>query len=317
MPKAHKTDNFILESVGQKIQIPHATTAYTRNVYLPIGNDNKLPETLLELYETEPILHACVDTLISFLPFSRQVSLSFLLYGACPLLWSDEHNKWSVLDHRYLRLNHDRTRFRYNLPQTGFYETFTDYASGGNVLYLALSDDEPYAITSTASYTSLISSLTLKTAQESLYCDVIDGFRPTTLVSFNNGTPPQAAQEEISDLVRSKFQSVNGNRCIISFSQDKDHAPEITSLQSDAYGEKYDTAVTLARNSIFTAFRLTPALAGVTEGMQTGFNENEYNAQFELFTRFTVRPLIDKISDLLGVDPDYSRIKNPLRNEEV
>lgn len=299
-----KKDNFLLESVGKNIYVPEHSDAYTRSGYLPFGKDDKLPQLIKTLYREESVIHACVDTLCSFLPFNRDLTLSFLLYGAVPLLWNEDH--WTILDHRWLRLNHDRTRFRYNLPSTGTYETFTDYASGGNIMYLALSDETPYAVTSSPVYTALISSMTLRSATESLFCDVSDGFRPTTLVSFNNGTPSSESQKEISNLIKEKFQATNGERVVISFSQDKEHAPDITSVPHEGYGEKYDTAIKVARNNIFSAFRLTPAICGVTDDVHTGFAENEYNAQFELFTRLTAKPLIDKISALLHVAPDYS-----------
>ena len=52
-----------------------------------------------------------------------------------------------------------------------------------------------------------------------------------------------------------------------------------------------------AREQIFTSFRATPILFGLTSTTNTGFSTDEFQQTFRLYNRTVVRPMQQLISD--------------------
>ena len=137
---------------------------------------------------------------------------------------------------------------------------------------------------------------------------ILNNFNPSALISFNNGVPDQATQENIEKKINNKFVgSENVNRLILSFSDGGENATTIQTLGTDNADQKFGTLKDSIFEEIFIAFRCTPELFGMRkEG--NGFNKQEYLEAFTLFNKTLIQPLqrdivrcFDKIYDYKDV----------------
>lgn len=120
---------------------------------------------------------------------------------------------------------------------------------------------------------------------------ILNNFSPSTLISFNNGVPDKATQDEIEKKINKKFVGAeNVNRFILSFADGSENATTIQKLDSDTADKKFGDLKGSIFEEIFIAFRAAPELFGmVKEG--TGFNKAEYLEVFSLFNRTIIQPI--------------------------
>lgn len=113
----------------------------------------------------------------------------------------------------------------------------------------------------------------------------------SVIVNLNNGTPTDEQQDEIEKLFNEKFcGKENASRMVISYADDKEHQTTIEKIDTEDFSERYKTLADRSQKCIFTAFRCTPTLCGIpTEN--NGFSAEQYNEQFKLFNRTTIRPV--------------------------
>lgn len=135
--------------------------------------------------------------------------------------------------------------------------------------------------------------------------EINNGFVSSKLISFNNGQPDDNLKAEIEQNLTEKFTGTgNAGRLMISFSDSKDNAPEVLSLSSDDFADRYNSLEQRNKQQIYCAFRATPVLFGlVTEA--NGFATNEYRDSYKLYNKTTVNPIqadiIDAFDKIFGV----------------
>lgn len=119
---------------------------------------------------------------------------------------------------------------------------------------------------------------------------VCNGFAPSAVINFNNGTPTDDVKREIEKDVNEKFAGhQNAGRIILSWNQNKESETTFEVIKTEDFGEKYKALAASVRQSIFTAFRANPNLFGIpTESL--GFSQEEYESAFRLYNRTVVRP---------------------------
>ena len=117
-----------------------------------------------------------------------------------------------------------------------------------------------------------------------------NNFSANYILSFTNGTPTDEIRSELEQAIGDKYCSPeNAGRPLISYCDSKEHAPEILKLDSEDWGEKYQSLKKDSRQDIYACFRCTPNLLGVpTE--TTGFSEQEYAQNFKIFSRSFIQP---------------------------
>lgn len=129
---------------------------------------------------------------------------------------------------------------------------------------------------------------------------ILNNFNPAALISFNNGIPDKATQEEIEKRINKKFVgSDNVNRFILSFSESGDNATTIQTLGSDTADQKFQTLKKSITEEIFVAFRATPALFGINPE-NTGFSKTEFLESFQLFTKTMIEPIQKSLNKAFG-----------------
>ncbi len=141
--------------------------------------------------------------------------------------------------------------------------------------------------------------LTLVEASKINFNAVRNQFTPTTMISFTNGVPTEDVQSKIEDMIHQKFTSSNGNNILLSWSDDREHMPEIKSFETPDYTERYSKVMESCRNNILVAFRCSGQLVGLIEG-QTGFNDVEFTNSFSLFKTTVIKPLQREVENAFG-----------------
>lgn len=140
-----------------------------------------------------------------------------------------------------------------------------------------------------------------------------NGFSSNFVVSFNNGLPSDEIKEEIEAAFMEKFSGVeNANRPLFAYSPDKEHSLEITKIDADDFGERFKTLKEDSRNEIFTAFRCSPLILGISSDAK-GFATQEYGDTFRIYNRSVILPyqkiicgIIDEIlggKDTITIEP--------------
>lgn len=150
--------------------------------------------------------------------------------------------------------------------------------------------------------------------------NIANGFSGGYAFNFNNGVPDDEQKLEIERNIMQKFSGAeNAGRIVMSFNADRDHALDITKLETDGNDTKYDQVRKRAKEELFTAFRAVPCLFGLmTEN--NGFSREEFLQAFELYNTTMVKPIqraitrtIDKV---LGVNDAISIVPFALETTE-
>ena len=121
--------------------------------------------------------------------------------------------------------------------------------------------------------------------------NIANGFSGGYAFNFNNGQPDDEQKSEIERNIMNKFSGAeNAGRIVLSFNADREHALDITKLDTDDLDKKYDLVRVWCREQMFTAFRAIPCLFGLmTEN--NGFSREEFLQAFELYNTTVVRPI--------------------------
>jgi hypothetical protein len=125
--------------------------------------------------------------------------------------------------------------------------------------------------------------------------NISNSFSSNYIINFNNGRPSDEVQEEIEMEVYDKFCGVeNSGRPMLSFNSGKDAETTVTKIDADSFIDKYNSLAERSQQELFTSFRATPNLFGITT-KTTGFSEQEYNEAYKLYNRTVIKPMQKKI----------------------
>lgn len=237
----------------------------------------------------------------------NKLTLDYVLFGG--LSFQIIYNKLgkiaelNYVDPRNIRLNEDSTKVFYN-------KNWGKYAR--NIKYFPIYDKENTKNSCIFYYKNpksrgiygrpfwngaLREVITLIEASKQNYNDMINGFSPNVLISFNNGIPPEDIQDEVEDAVIKKFSGSSGNKIMLIWNESKENSPEISSFSTEDYTERYNSVLNTCRNAILASFRCSGQLLGVLPE-QTGFNSVEYEGAFKLFKTTVIQPIQNEIEDV-------------------
>jgi hypothetical protein len=123
--------------------------------------------------------------------------------------------------------------------------------------------------------------------------NLANSLNPSLFISLNNGIPAPEERQEIYDELTMAYRGTeNAGKAFVAFSQDKEHAPEITPISStnDNY---YTTLETRITTRILTGHRITsPLLLGLYNG-GAGFSSNadELMVAYNHFIGTCIKPI--------------------------
>lgn len=135
---------------------------------------------------------------------------------------------------------------------------------------------------------------------EYLINDVINGFSPTSIVNFNNGTPTDEQKDEIARNVINKLTGSTGKKVVVSFNESQETQTTIDAIPLNNAPEHYQYLADECRSKILTGHCVTsPLIFGIAT--TTGFSSNadELKNSVILFDNMVIRPKQDLIVDFL------------------
>lgn len=319
--------------------IPEAIETKVNNKdYILFGDDNDMPSVYLSCYEDCSILQSIVNSVSDYVAgcginiedfvinrknetlveLLNKLTFDYIVFGAFTIQVirnkMGEISELNWVDVRYTRLNEEGDKVYYNNNWGKYsrnikvYDRFqTDVMSNNSIMYVKNTKSRNVYGTPIWS-SSLRDVLTLIEASKLNYSDTLNHFTPAVVMSFNNGVPAEDIQDEIEQLVINKFSGSNGNNIMLTWSDDKEHAPEINSFDTNSYTDKYINVINCCKDNILTAFRCSPQLVGITTNT-TSFNDVEFTNAFTLWKTTFIKPIqteIEKAFSRLGINFNFN-----------
>ncbi len=319
-----------------KVSLLAIDKTYNQNIIQPVETENRgqfinwgdlnaYPQYLFELYNTSPTLHSIIEGVADYVvgngvetnvfvtdEMIRDCAISYALYGGIAL--NILRNRFGgiaqivVLDFKKVRSNKNNTVFYYSddfgTKKWGRAKCITIPAFDPNDKFQP-SSIYYYKLTKHTTYPSPMWAASVPSAE----CErqianfhlnsIMNGFSANILLSFNNGIPTDEVKRQIEENISQKFcGSENAATPVISYSNDKEHAPEIIKIDTDSFADRYNALSTKSQRDLFTSFRANANLFGIpTEN--NGFNSEEYESSFKLFNRFTIKPIQNIIINIM------------------
>lgn len=316
--------------------LPTLTESNSGKGFVTYGDDNRYPDFLLSLYDNvstlRSVIDGCVDYVVgegvfrdeecttpdeSLTELCRNITFDYYMFGGfCVEVLRNAYSGVATINYipfERVRANEDKTKFYYSEdwsksygrvrsieipaydPNSKDYRSFYYYSKNRRGVY-------PLPLWNSA----IKAALTESKVNEYWLNGISNGFSSSALISLNNGVPEDEQKQEIEKYFTEKFTgSENAGRILLSFSPDKEHAPDILTLSTEDFSEKYKACVDRAREEIFIAFRATSNLFGLQkEGI--GFNTQEYADAYTLFNKTVITPVRNiikrELTNILGFD---------------
>ncbi|QDP49730.1 MAG: putative portal protein [Prokaryotic dsDNA virus sp.] len=147
--------------------------------------------------------------------------------------------------------------------------------------------------------------------------NIKNGFHPSFWINFNNGVPTTEERYKIEQQIKDKFTGVNSGRFVLTFSDDKNNAPDLQPIQVSDADKQYTVLNELCIQNIMIGHRVTsPMLLGVkTEGQLGG--RDELSTAFELYSNTVVNPMKDLALKGLRMVLNVNNLNLPISLSEV
>ena len=148
--------------------------------------------------------------------------------------------------------------------------------------------------------------------------NIQSGFSGSHVINFNNGTPSRQEQKALENSIKKKLTGVNGEKLLMTFTDQDVNTPEITTLSSGDNHEQFISLQELLTQNILTSHRVTsPMLMGIKSDNGFGSNANELNDAFEIYNNTVIAPFqahikktLDKILSVNGISNDIEFVQN-------
>ena len=135
---------------------------------------------------------------------------------------------------------------------------------------------------------------------EYLINEVTNGFSPTTIVNFNNGTPTDEQKDEIARATISKLTGSTGKKVVVSFNEDENKKTTIDSVPLNDAPEHYQYLSDECRSKILTGHCVTsPLIFGIATTTGFSANADELKNSVILFDNMVIRPKQDVLLEAL------------------
>lgn len=304
---------FKLAAIDQVLDlaIPKPLEKESGKGFVSIGSDNRYLEYLYSLYNNVTLVKTCIDLSTDYTvgdavegldeDLFRNVARDYFTYGGFAV--NVLRNKLGgIAASHYLpfyrvRTNEDNTQFWYSKDWTKSYGRVRstvypafrpDATDPSSILYF-----NPGVLTyPVAPWASAVEAAEMQKRINQFHLNSLaNSFQGSYIISFNNGIPEDSQKDEIERYVNEKFAGTeNAGRIVINFAQDKEHSVEVTKLETQDYGTKYQDLKLRSQEEILRAFRLNGRLIGDNTD-STGFTSSEFNDAFQLFNRTVIKPV--------------------------
>ena len=135
---------------------------------------------------------------------------------------------------------------------------------------------------------------------EYLINEVSNGFSPTTIVNFNNGTPTDEQKDEIARATISKLTGSTGKKVVVSFNEDESKKTTVDSIPLQDAADHYQYLSDECRSKILTGHCVTsPLIFGIATTTGFSANADELKNSVILFDNMVIRPKQEVILEAL------------------
>jgi len=137
--------------------------------------------------------------------------------------------------------------------------------------------------------------------------NIQQGFAPSMMVNFNNGTPTKEEQDAIERKITQKFTSTSGKKFVLSFNDNQQQATTIDQIPISEAAEQYKFLSEECTKKILVGHRVTsPMLFGIKDKTGLGNNAEEIKVASQLFDNTVIKPkqniIINAIDEVLAVN---------------
>lgn len=322
-------ENFLFAAIDPygivNFKDPKETYLDKENSVVGWGTKNDYPDYLLSLYNDVGTLRTIINGCIDYTagngveasgPGADQVpdlfnklNRDYWIYGGfCFQVIRNkigEPSKLVYLDFRNIRTNKDGDLFYYSEDWSKSwgrckYLTYPKYDPNNDrqatgLVYIKNTFNQTYPTPVYGAKTTIQACEIEKEITAYHYNSLQNGFMGGYAFDFHNGIPEDKDKDEIEKGIIEKYSGTpNAQRIVINFAEDENHGLTVTKLETDDFGEKYQSLTKKSQQELFSAFRANPNLFGLpTENL--GFNNEEYETTFKLFNRTMIRPAQKRI----------------------
>lgn len=140
---------------------------------------------------------------------------------------------------------------------------------------------------------------------EYLINEVTNGFSPTTIVNFNNGTPTNKQKDEIARATINKLTGSTGKKVVVSFNEDEAKKTTVDSIPLQDAADHYQYLSDECRSKILTGHCVTsPLIFGIATTTGFSANADELKNSVILFDNMVIRPkqeiLLEALDSILS-----------------
>ena len=151
--------------------------------------------------------------------------------------------------------------------------------------------------------------------------NILNGFFPSIIASFNNGIPTLEEQRMIKQQLQMSIQGAeNAGKVLTFFNEERDRGVEFSAFPISDADKQYEFLSTEATNQILVGHRVTsPLLFGIRDGGGLGSNTDEMKTSFRLFSKQVIDPFqriicdgVDTLFNAIGIPSDVQIVENDL-----
>jgi hypothetical protein len=126
--------------------------------------------------------------------------------------------------------------------------------------------------------------------------DVQNGFSPTMIVNFNNGTPSEEKMEQIDSKIKSQLTGARGKKIVTSFNDNAEQRTTVEPIALNDAPEHYQYLSEECMRKIMLGHNVTsPLLFGVASTNGFSSNADELKNSAILFDNMVIRPVQDEL----------------------
>jgi hypothetical protein len=140
--------------------------------------------------------------------------------------------------------------------------------------------------------------------------NILNGFFPSLIASFNNGIPSLEEQHLIKNQLQMSIQGAeNAGKVLTFFNEERDRGVEFTAFPINDADKQYQFLSEECTKQIMIAHRVTsPLLFGVRDGGGLGSNTDEMRTALFIFQRQVIEPFQRLIEDGIAIICEASNV---------
>ena len=151
--------------------------------------------------------------------------------------------------------------------------------------------------------------------------NILNGFFPSIIASFNNGIPTLEEQRMIKQQLQMSIQGAeNAGKVLTFFNEERDRGVEFSAFPISDADKQYEFLSVESTNQILVGHRVTsPLLFGIRDGGGLGSNTDEMKTSFRLFSKQVIDPFqriicdgVDTLFNAIGIPSDVQIVENDL-----